>query len=414
MVDDGTPSDPDQDTWDSSDESDDASYEAVPLTIDHKPDCTEERQAIESRGGKVRCGTRGVYRVVWKRKRPINGRTVLNMTHSELITEEIPFLGVARSLGDLWSYNPEIGEYIVSCVPDVSHRTLSISEDHFIVLASDGLWNVLSCKQVVKSVAEHSSQMGVAPGGNDNGRDSNGNGDEAQAGNAVQRNDVDDICHRLIQEALQRWRDRRQRADNISVVVAFFNQPSNSGPASSRTPTPILNEEPAAVLPVARAEEAQQPAVEEVPMDTVPAPLQLPSLPIQRSLPADPATVVETGDVSSSEESSCDAVSPPMLRRMARVQACAQAHSIDTPSSDDLQTSPTVARTTRASVRRASSASTPPATAGSGTRASKRKSTPSSSEGLAKRASRSSHRDRTDKTPLQDDNVSSSSSGDDV
>lgn len=33
--------------------------------------------------------------------------------------DEIPFLAVARSLGDLWSYNTQNDEFIVSPDPDV-------------------------------------------------------------------------------------------------------------------------------------------------------------------------------------------------------------------------------------------------------------------------------------------------------
>lgn len=38
--------------------------------------------------------------------------------------DEIPFLAVARSLGDLWSYNPQNDEFIVSPDPDVGVLTI--------------------------------------------------------------------------------------------------------------------------------------------------------------------------------------------------------------------------------------------------------------------------------------------------
>ena len=39
----------------------------------------------------------------------------------QIQTERIPFLAVARSLGDLWSYDINRDEFIVSPVPDVFH-----------------------------------------------------------------------------------------------------------------------------------------------------------------------------------------------------------------------------------------------------------------------------------------------------
>lgn len=412
VADDGTPSDrdsmPSSDPSGSSaeggndDDNDEDGIEAVQLTIDHKPDCDVEQKAIESRGGSVRRGTRGVSRVVWKRKRPVNGRTVLNMAHSELITEEIPFLGVARSLGDLWSYNPDIGDYIVSCVPDVSHRTLTINEDHFIVLASDGLWNVLTPKQVVKSVAQNTGYVGVSTALERN-----------SASQPQARGEVDDICHGLIQQALQHWRDRRQRADNISVIVAFFNQPSSStstsqSSQSSRTPTPVIsNEQPS--VPARDATEGEAESHEPTP-PSAEAAVEAPRSP---AAIAAAAVIAEPGDVSSSEESSSsssDATSPPLLRRTTRVQARSQLGALDTPSSEEATTPVRVTRAATRRTPRASPANESPVSA----RGTKRRSTPSSSEGPGKRVSRSSVRDQSDKTPLQEDVVSSSSSGEDI
>lgn len=90
-------------------------WEARRLTRDHKPESRTELQRIEQSGGKV-VAKSGVPRVVWYRpqighKGPITRSTPM---------DEIPFLAVARSLGDLWSYNSANNEFVVSPEPDTN------------------------------------------------------------------------------------------------------------------------------------------------------------------------------------------------------------------------------------------------------------------------------------------------------
>lgn len=99
--------------------SDSEEWLAKPLTLDHKPESTAEIERIQRCGGKV-ISKAGVPRVVWNRPRlghkgPIKKNTPM---------DEIPFLAVARSLGDLWSYNPRNDEFIVSPDPDVGVLTI--------------------------------------------------------------------------------------------------------------------------------------------------------------------------------------------------------------------------------------------------------------------------------------------------
>ena len=51
--------------------------------------------------------------------------------------------------GDLWSFNPFVGDFLVSPVPDVHYRLVDPRRDKFVVLASDGLWNAMKNKEVV-------------------------------------------------------------------------------------------------------------------------------------------------------------------------------------------------------------------------------------------------------------------------
>jgi protein phosphatase 1D len=84
------------------------------LTEEHKPESIAEKSRIMKCGGKVITKS-GVPRVVWNRPRIGHKGPVRRSTP----IDEIPFLAVARSLGDLWSYNSALNEFVVSPNPDV-------------------------------------------------------------------------------------------------------------------------------------------------------------------------------------------------------------------------------------------------------------------------------------------------------
>ena len=52
----------------------------------------------------------GVNRVVWSRPKLNHSGPIRRSTK----LDKIPFLAVARSLGDLWSYNSELDKFVVS------------------------------------------------------------------------------------------------------------------------------------------------------------------------------------------------------------------------------------------------------------------------------------------------------------
>ena len=182
------------------------------LTVDHKPESESEKNRIESAGGEVRLGNGRVHRVVWNRIRQPHCGPVLRSTERE----SVPFLSVARSLGDLWSYNYEKGRYVVSPEPDVSFRRITLETDRFLVFASDGLWAVMSHQEAVDFVARHRRESDDVEEDDENGSR---------------------VCSMLVQEGLQRWKNRSSRADNISVILAFFHKPKKNAAVKAATAT---------------------------------------------------------------------------------------------------------------------------------------------------------------------------------
>eukprot|EP00929_Paragymnodinium_shiwhaense_P068367 TRINITY_DN3435_c0_g1_i5.p1 TRINITY_DN3435_c0_g1~~TRINITY_DN3435_c0_g1_i5.p1 ORF type:complete len:351 (-),score=82.20 TRINITY_DN3435_c0_g1_i5:185-1237(-) len=103
--------------------------EAVALTRDHKPDLKEEKARIEKAGGRVVFDGYANHRVYAK-----NGR--------------YPGLNMSRCLGDLLGHQ-DCG---VSCDPEVSERLVT-SDDHILLLCSDGVWEFMSPAEAVNLVS---------------------------------------------------------------------------------------------------------------------------------------------------------------------------------------------------------------------------------------------------------------------
>ncbi|KAJ9560375.1 hypothetical protein OSB04_005535 [Centaurea solstitialis] len=92
---------------------------AIPLSIDHKPDRTDERERIEQAGGFI------IWAGTWR----VGG-----------------VLAVSRAFGDKL-----LKPYVVA-EPEIQEEEIDGVE--FIIIASDGLWNVLSNKDAVGIVQE--------------------------------------------------------------------------------------------------------------------------------------------------------------------------------------------------------------------------------------------------------------------
>jgi len=178
-------------------------WRAEPLTTDHKPESLVEHERIQQCGGKVICKS-GVPRVVWNRPKMGHKGPVRRSTH----IDEIPFLAVARSLGDLWSYNSEENVFVVSPEPDIQVYPVDITKHRCLILGTDGAWNMLTSQKAISTVcrAEKSNEQHML--------------------NPVEgRTAWINPSKQLVDTAIERWNSSKLRADNTSVVTVMLDPP---------------------------------------------------------------------------------------------------------------------------------------------------------------------------------------------
>ncbi|KAJ1434575.1 PPM-type phosphatase domain [Sesbania bispinosa] len=112
---------------------------AIQLSVDLKPDLPKEAERIKRCKG----------RVFALQDEPEVPRVWLPF-------DDAPGLAMARAFGDFC-----LKEYGVISIPEFSHRLLT-DRDQFIVLASDGVWDVLSNEEVVEIVSSAPSRSSAA------------------------------------------------------------------------------------------------------------------------------------------------------------------------------------------------------------------------------------------------------------
>ncbi|XP_076300534.1 uncharacterized protein LOC143218875 [Lasioglossum baleicum] len=191
----------------------DSQWRAKALTKDHKPESGPEMLRIRKSGGKV-VSKSGVPRVVWNRPRIGHKGPVRRSTH----IDEIPFLAVARSLGDLWSYNSELNTFVVSPEPDVKVVAIDVESHRCLIFGTDGLWNMLTPQgavAIVQAADRHNEKHLIA-----SQQTCNGQSDNIQLWINPSKS--------LVDKALERWSQKRLRADNTSVVTLMLDPPGPS------------------------------------------------------------------------------------------------------------------------------------------------------------------------------------------
>ncbi|CAL4907628.1 unnamed protein product [Urochloa decumbens] len=145
---------------------------AVQLTVDFKPNLPQEKERIKRCNGQVYCHADepGLYRV-WGPGR------------------DSPGLAMSRAFGDY-----SVKDYGVISAPEVTQRRIT-SRDQFVILATDGVWDVLSNEEAVQIVAG-----------------------TPERGKAAKR---------LVECAVRAWRRRRRgiAVDDCSAICLFFHSP---------------------------------------------------------------------------------------------------------------------------------------------------------------------------------------------
>ncbi|KAJ7961153.1 putative Protein phosphatase-2c [Quillaja saponaria] len=111
----------------------------VQLTVDLKPDIPSEAERIENCKGRIFAAAEepDVYRI-W------------------MPDEDCPGLAMARAFGDFC-----LKDYGLISSPDVFYRKLT-DKDEFVVLATDGVWDVLTNSEVIRIVASATKQSMAA------------------------------------------------------------------------------------------------------------------------------------------------------------------------------------------------------------------------------------------------------------
>ena len=131
----------------------------------------DEKERIESSGGRIdKIYGMGPYRVWFK-------------------DEDYPGLAMSRSIGDKLAH--KVG---VSDIPEIKEFNISDVEPLAVIVASDGVWEFMSNEEVRNIVM-----------------------------NYVYSKDANNCAKKLVEKARLVWQGTGYAIDDITCVVAFFN-----------------------------------------------------------------------------------------------------------------------------------------------------------------------------------------------
>lgn len=140
------------------------------VSEDHKPDTPAERARITKAGGRV-------FAVAYDDG--VDGPARVWLGHMD-----IPGLAMSRSLGDTIAHTAG-----VSSKPDIYTRELT-KEDHFLVLATDGLWEFITNEEVAFMTKKYT--------------------------------DPQSACTVMAAEAYRRWMEEEGVVDDTTIIVAYL------------------------------------------------------------------------------------------------------------------------------------------------------------------------------------------------
>ena len=172
------------------------------LSEDHKPDLPDERERIEGAGMLV---LPDVFRDP-DALPGAEGSEENLVTIWKVVKSESDRLGVSRAFGDFdYKGNESLGpeRQAVVCTPDIRVHARDRTRDMFLVLACDGVWDVMSNDQVGAFVTR-------------------AHGDISAAGDRAPEETLAEVGDRLLDECL-----RRGSRDNMSALIVSL------GPSSS-------------------------------------------------------------------------------------------------------------------------------------------------------------------------------------
>ena len=208
-------------------------YDAIDLTVDHRPDRPDEKNRIEKCGGRVepvKLQNHDEYvgpMRVWKGK------------------SNVPGLNVSRSLGDIIAHSAG-----VSSQPEFTHTQLD-KKDEFLILATDGVWEWTSSQARLLSVplslslcplvlclcrcrslslpltVTHSLSVTLTPS-------------QEAVDIVAQGDDAESACEQLVREAYTRWELNGEGiADDTTAIVVFFDEDDGN---DGSTPVAVLED----------------------------------------------------------------------------------------------------------------------------------------------------------------------------